>query len=56
MLNLFDKLNDEDLNKLSEIITPSQVQSLANGDKVIRNLIPLAFKAPRLSLKILTKL
>ena len=56
MLNLFDILNDEDLDKLSEIITPNQVQSLANGDKVTRNLISLAFKAPKLAFKILAKL
>ncbi|GAH08107.1 unnamed protein product, partial [marine sediment metagenome] len=47
MLNLFDNLSDEDLNKLSEIITPNQVQSLANGDKVIRSLVSIIFKVPR---------
>ncbi len=56
ILNLFDVLNDEDLDKLSEIITPNQVQGLATGDKVTRNLISLAFKAPRLAFKILAKL
>jgi len=56
MLNLYDRLNDEDLDMLSEIITPNQVQSLVYGDKVARNLIPLIFKAPRISLKILAKL
>ena len=50
-LNLYDKLTDKDLNKLSEIITPKQVQSLATGEKVIRNLIQLIFKAPKLALK-----
>jgi digeranylgeranylglycerophospholipid reductase len=52
-LNIFDALNDEDLNKVSEIITPEQVRSLAYGEIVLRNLVPIAFKAPRLALKIL---
>ena len=56
MLNLYDSLNDKDLDKLSEIITPNQVQSLVYGDKVARNLTPLIIKAPRISLKILAKL
>ncbi len=55
-LNLYDKLTDKDLNKLSEIITPNQVQSLANGENVVRALIQLIFKAPRLTLRILAKL
>ena len=54
-LNIFDALNDEDLNKLSEIVTPEQVRSLVYGEKV-RNIVPLAFKAPRLALKILRAL
>jgi digeranylgeranylglycerophospholipid reductase len=52
-LKIFDALNDEDLNKVSEIITPEQVRSLAYGEIVLRNLVPIAFKAPRLALKIL---
>jgi len=51
-LNLFDNLSDEDLNKISEVITPTQVQNLANGEKVIRSLVPLIFKAPQLALKL----
>ena len=54
MLNLFDVINDEDLNKFSEIITPNQVQSLANGDKVTRILLSLAFQAPSLALKMVS--
>jgi len=53
VLNIFDALNDEDLNKISEILTPEQVLSLAYGEKVLRSLVPLAFSAPRLALKIL---
>lgn len=56
MLDLFDDLNDKDLNTLFEIIKPKQVQTLANGNKVTRTLISIAFKAPRLTLKILAKL
>lgn len=52
-LNLFDILNDNDLNKLSKIITPDQIQNLANGNNVIGNLLPFIFKAPKLTLKIL---
>ena len=52
-LNIFDALNDEDLNKVSEIITPEQVKSLVYGEKVLRNFVPLAFRAPRPALKIL---
>lgn len=55
-LNIYDALNDEDLNKVSEIITPEQMKSLAYGEKVLRNFVHLAFRAPRLALKILVKL
>jgi digeranylgeranylglycerophospholipid reductase len=55
MLNLFDNLDDNDLNKLSEIITPNQVKNLANGEKVIRSLIVLILKAPILTLKIIAR-
>jgi flavin-dependent dehydrogenase len=51
-LNIFGALNDEDLNKLSEIVAPEQVKSLVYGEKV-RNIVPLVFRAPRLALKIL---
>ncbi len=52
-LNIFDALTDTDLNKASEIVTPEQVKSLAYGEKVLRNFVPLAFRAPRLALRIL---
>ncbi|GAI07728.1 unnamed protein product, partial [marine sediment metagenome] len=51
--NIFDALNDEDLNKVSEIVTPEQVKSLVYGENVTRVIINLAFNAPRLTLKIL---
>ena len=54
-LNIFNALNDEDLNKVSEIVTPEQVKSLVSGENVTRNIINLAFKAPRLTLKILVR-
>lgn len=52
-LNIFDALTDTDLNKIPEIITPEQVKSLAYGEKVLRNFVPLTFSAPRLAFKIL---
>lgn len=52
-LNIFDALTDKDLNKISEIITPEQVKSLAYGEKVLRNFVPLTFRAPGLAFKIL---
>jgi len=54
-LNIFDVLNDEDLNKIAEIVTPEQVKSLVYGENVTRVIINLAFKAPRLTLKILAR-
>ena len=54
-LNIFDALNDEDLNKISEIVTPEQVKNLVYGENVTRVIINLAFKAPRLTLKILAR-
>jgi len=54
-LNIFNALNDEDLNKVSEIVTPEQVKSLVYGENVTRVIINLAFKAPRLTLKILVR-
>jgi len=54
-LNIIDALNDEDLNTLSEIVTSKQVKSLAYGENVTRVIINLAFKAPRLTLKILAR-
>jgi hypothetical protein len=52
-LNIFDALTDTDLNKIPEIITPEQVKSLAYGEKVLRNFVPLTFRAPGLAFKIL---
>ncbi len=54
MLTLYNDLTDDELNKLSEIITPDQVQELANGENLIKNLFFLALKAPRLTFKFLT--
>jgi len=56
LLNVFDALSDEDLNRIFDSFTPKQVQSLAFGENITRNLLLLAFKAPRLAFKILARL
>ena len=54
-LILYESLSDKELNKLSEIITPNQVQAIANGDNLLKNLLSLIIKAPMIALKILPR-
>jgi digeranylgeranylglycerophospholipid reductase len=56
MLELADKLTDEDMNKVAEMIRQEDILDVVNGRKVIRTVLGIAFRDPLFSLKFLSKL
>ncbi|MCW4050379.1 MAG: NAD(P)/FAD-dependent oxidoreductase [Candidatus Bathyarchaeota archaeon] len=56
MLDLLDKLSDDDFNKLAKLITQPEILKLINGKSVFMTALGIALKDPLYSLKILTKL
>ncbi len=56
MLDLADKLTDEDMNKVAEMIHQEDILDLVNGRKVFRTALGIAFRDPLFSLRFISKL
>ena len=56
MLDIADKLNDDDMNKVADMIRQEDILDVVNGRKVIRTVLRIAFRDPLFSLKFLSKI
>ena len=56
MLELADKLTDDDMNRVADIIHQEDILDLVNGRKVIRTTLGIALRDPLYSLRFLLKL
>jgi digeranylgeranylglycerophospholipid reductase len=56
MLDLADKLTDDEMNKVADMIHQEDILDLVNGRKVISTVIGIALRDPLFSIKFLSKL
>jgi digeranylgeranylglycerophospholipid reductase len=56
ILDLADKLTDNDMNKVADMIHQEDILDLVNGRKVVRTALGVAMRDPLFSLKFLSKL
>ena len=56
MLDLADKLTDDEMNKVADMIHQEDILDLVNGRKVIRTILGIALRDPLFSLRFLSKL